>query len=76
MDWFKAGAADVVREARLAGWIAGAGGGQGAALAAGAALVAVPTVDTLLSDLSWLAEVAQRREPYAATVHCLCRPVE
>jgi len=27
---------------------------------------------TVLRDLGWLAEVAERRQPYAAVVHCLC----
>lgn len=76
MGWFKAGAADVLRQAGLAGWLAGTGGGHGAALAVGAAVVSPAVTDSLLADLSWLAEVAQRRQPYAATVHCLCTPVE
>jgi len=26
----------------------------------------------VLDDLAWLARVAERRQPYAAVVHCLC----
>lgn len=28
------------------------------------------------ADLGWLMDVAQRRQPYAAVVHCLCGPAE
>jgi protease IV len=47
----------------LGAWLtpAAASGGTPAAL-----------VRELAPDLAWLAEVAERREPLAATVHCLC----
>lgn len=44
--------------------------------AVGVAGMPAAVAEPLLSDLSWLAEVAERRQPYAATVHCLCGPVE
>jgi len=53
----------------LLGAAAGPGGEAAAALGAASAL-------GLVEELSWLAEVAQRRKPFAATVHCLCGPVE
>ncbi len=31
-----------------------------------------PAAQALLQDLSWLAEVAGQRRPYAAAAHCLC----
>ena len=31
-----------------------------------------PVVQTLSHDLSWLADVADRRKPFAASAHCLC----
>jgi len=43
----------------------------GAALGLSTGLPAA-TAQTVLRDLGWLAEVAERRQPYAAVVHCLC----
>ena len=31
-----------------------------------------PVVQTLSQDLGWLADVADRRKPFAASAHCLC----
>ncbi|MDO8418506.1 MAG: signal peptide peptidase SppA [Rubrivivax sp.] len=42
---------------------------QGALLALGLAPALAPEV---AHDLGWLAEVAERRQPFAAVVHCLC----
>ena len=42
---------------------------QGAMLALG---LISPLAGGVLQDLGWLAEVAQRREPFAALTHCLC----
>jgi protease-4 len=42
---------------------------QGAMVALG--LIA-PLADALAPDLGWLAEVAQRRQPFATLTHCLC----
>lgn len=39
------------------------------------ALPALPgTLQGVQQDLGWLAEVAERRQPFAAVVHCLCTP--
>jgi protease IV len=42
---------------------------QGAMLALG---LAAPVGTGIAQDLGWLAELAERRQPYAAVVHCLC----
>jgi len=31
-----------------------------------------PLAQTVSRDLGWLADVADRRKPFAATAHCLC----
>lgn len=31
-----------------------------------------PVAQTLAADLGWLADMTERRKPYAAVVHCLC----
>ncbi len=46
---------------------AGTGTGTGIGLPGGAAR-------ELQQDLSWLAEIADRRGPFAAVVHCFCEP--
>ena len=42
---------------------------QGAWLALG---LAPPLTAGVVQDLGWLADVAERRQPFAAVVHCLC----
>lgn len=37
-----------------------------------AALLRTPPMSEIADDLGWLADVAQRRRPYDAVVHCLC----
>ncbi|MBX3634965.1 MAG: signal peptide peptidase SppA [Rubrivivax sp.] len=37
-----------------------------------AALLQTPPMSEIADDLGWLADVAQRRRPYDAVVHCLC----
>ncbi|MBX3636061.1 MAG: signal peptide peptidase SppA, partial [Rubrivivax sp.] len=37
-----------------------------------AALLRAPVLADVAADLGWLADVAQRRRPYDAVVHCLC----
>jgi protease-4 len=46
------------------------------ATAAGALLGGVPdaALQAVRQDLAWLADVAERRKPYDAVVHCLCSP--
>jgi protease-4 len=44
---------------------------QGALVAMGLGL---PAATGVLPDLAWLANVAAKRQPFAATVHCLCTP--
>lgn len=48
--------------------------------AAWSSSVALPAPDAALgearSELGWLMDIAQRRQPYAAVVHCLCGPAE
>jgi hypothetical protein len=34
----------------------------------------LPAATGVLPDLAWLANVAAKRQPFAATVHCLCTP--
>ncbi|MBS0306537.1 MAG: signal peptide peptidase SppA [Proteobacteria bacterium] len=36
-------------------------------------LAPAPLAGELLRDLDWLGEMAERRQPYAAAAHCLCR---
>jgi len=43
---------------------------QGALLALG---LAAPVGAGIVQDLGWLAELAERRQPFAAVVHCLCK---
>ncbi len=55
-------------DAALPGGLAAALGLDMAPLPAAAAAVAFKR------DLAWLAQVAERRQPYAAYAHCLCEP--
>ena len=43
---------------------------QSLLLAAG---IAAPVAQTLTQDLGWLADVAERRKPFATAAHCLCQ---
>lgn len=41
----------------------------------GPAVPALPgSLQAMQQDLAWLADVAERRQPFAAVVHCLCEP--
>jgi protease-4 len=48
------------------------GGPFGAGAMAGAALLSPAAFGGMAHDLRWLADVSERRQPFAAVVHCLC----
>lgn len=50
----------------------GAGAAGPAGLPAGAALLQAAPLKEMAADLGWLADIAARRRPYDAVVHCLC----
>ncbi|MBE0547019.1 MAG: signal peptide peptidase SppA, partial [Rubrivivax sp.] len=55
--------------AAVAGTIGQPGDLRGTLLALGLAPALAPEI---VQDLGWLAEVAERRQPFAAVTHCLC----
>jgi protease-4 len=54
-------------------WSAALAASQGGApMAAGALLLPASALGGVAHDLRWLSDVSERRQPFAAVVHCLC----
>jgi len=58
----------------LGQWLVGAAPAESAVpwAAAGLGLASPELAAALVGDLAWLADVAARRQPFAAATHCLC----